>query len=145
MVVQLGELDVIQPDDKYDYSYYIFLRFKIGNNETCFPMIISYGNYSDLTTSYLSLINGLDSDGYGKWFNTTYGGFPMRNVDYIAPIVAYNVPEGQKDTGTFKDEPLFFKDVNYFEIGDDITNKYNHIKFCQVRIYTSPSFGKTVK
>ena len=123
MTFQLGKIDSLMVDAKYEYHYCIVTYIKSGLNDDYIIHYLHYDSLLKLERGYNAILDKLDNyDEFTRWVNTAGGAFHTRDIEYIAPLVAYNVPEGEDDEGAYKD----CLDFNMAGVNSD--GKYNHIK-----------------
>lgn len=123
MVLQLGKLTEVELDTRYKYQYYIVTYIKSGLNDDYIIHYLHYDSLLKLERGYNAILDKLDNyDEFTRWVNTAGGAFHTRDIEYIAPLVAYNVPEGEDDEGAYKDC------LDFNMAGVNFDGKYNHIK-----------------
>lgn len=123
MTFQLGKIDSLMVDTKYEYHYCIVTYIKSGLNDDYIIHYLHYDSLLKLERGYNAILNKLDNyDEFTRWVNTAGGAFHTRDIEYIAPLVAYNVPEVEDDEGTYKDC------MDFNMAGVNFDGKYNHIK-----------------
>ncbi|WP_143454564.1 hypothetical protein, partial [Ligilactobacillus salivarius] len=104
MTFQLGKIDGLMVDTKYEYHYCIVTYIKSGLNDGYIIHYLHYDSLLKLERGYNAILDKLDNyDEFTRWVNTAGGAFHTRDIEYIAPLVAYNVPEGEDDEGAYKD------------------------------------------
>lgn len=123
MTFQLGKIDSLIVDTKYEYRYCVVTYIKSGLNDDYIIHYLYCDSFLELERYYNNILNKLDNyDELTRWVNTEGGAFHTRDIEYIAPLVAYNVPEGEDDEGTYKDC------MDFNMAGVNFDGKYNHIK-----------------
>ena len=123
MTFQLGKIDSLMVDTKYEYHYCIVTYIKSGLNDDYIIHYLYCDSFLELKRYYNAIFNKLDDyDELTRWINTEGGAFHTRDIEYIAPLVAYNVPEGKDDEGAYKDC------LDFNMAGVNFDGKYNHIK-----------------
>lgn len=123
MTFQLGKIDSLMVDTKYEYHYCIVTYIKSGLNDGYIIHYLHYDSLLKLERGYNAILDKLDNyDEFTRWVNTAGGAFHTRDIEYIAPLVAYNVPEGEDDEGVYKDC------LDFNMAGVNFDGKYNHIK-----------------
>ena len=109
MTFQLGKIDSLIVDTKYEYRYCVVTYIKSGLNDDYIIHYLYCDSFLELERYYNNILNKLDA-------------FHTRDIEYIAPLVAYNVPEGEDDEGAYKDC------MDFNMAGVNFDGKYNHIK-----------------
>lgn len=123
MTFQLGKIDSLIVDTKYEYRYCVVTYIKSGLNDDYIIHYLYCDSFLELERYYNNILNKLDNyDELTRWVNTEGGAFHTRDIEYIAPLVAYNVPEGEDDEGAYKDC------MDFNMAGVNFDGKYNHIK-----------------
>lgn len=123
MTFQLGKINGLTIDNKYEYHYCIVTYIKSGLNDDYIIHYLYCDSFLKLERYYNAIFNKLDNyDGLTRWVNTEGGAFHTRDIEYIAPLVAYNVPEDEDDEGAYKDC------LDFNMAGVIFDGKYNHIK-----------------
>lgn len=123
MTFQLGKIYGSIIDNKCEYHYCIVTYIKSGLNDDYIIHYLYCDSFLELERCYNNILNKLDDyDELTRWVNTEGGAFRTRDIEYIAPLVAYNVPEGEDDEGAYKDC------MDFNMAGVNFDGKYNHIK-----------------
>ena len=121
MTLQLGKFDYLTLDTKYEYKYCMLVYIKSKLYDTHVIQLTYFDNLFELEKENKTLVDTLE--GHIRWVNTDGGAFRVEDIECVAPIVGYNVPDGEVDEGTYKG-CLDFDTTK----GDAFDGWYNHVK-----------------
>lgn len=127
MTLHLGKFDDLMLDTKYEYRYCMLTYIKSILYDTHIIQFMYFNSFFELEKGYKAIIDTLE--GHTKWINTDGGAFRVEDVEHVAPVVGYNVPDGEVDEGTYKNCIDF--DTSK---GDAFNGKYNHIKHVPINL-----------
>lgn len=127
MTLHLGKFDDLMSDTKYEYKYCMLVYIKSKLYDTHVVQFTYFNSLFELEKGYKTLVDTLE--GRTRWVNTDGGAFRVEDVEHVAPVVGYNVPDGEVDEGTYKDCLDFDKSK-----GDAFSGCCNHIKHVPINL-----------
>ena len=125
MTLQLGKFDDLTLDTKYEYKYCMLVYIESKLYDTHVVQFTYFDSLFELEKWYKTLVDTLE--GHTRWVNTDGGAFRVKDIECVAPVVGYNVPDGEVDEGTYKD-CLDFDTTKW----DAFDGWYNHVKYVPI-------------